>query len=99
APSRPGAARRVRYVMEPQVSEERLDTVFKAVSDSTRRAILERLATGPSTVVAVAKEFPMSLPSVSKHIRILENAGLINRRVEGRTHHLEINASPLKDAN
>ncbi len=79
-------------------SPQQLDVVFKAVSDGTRRAILRRLSTGPSTVQAVASEFPMSLPAVSKHIRILEGAGLIDRRVEGRTHHLTINAHQLQDA-
>lgn len=86
-------------MMNTHASAQRLDTVFKAVSDSTRRAILQRLSSGPSTVLAVAKEFPMSLPSVSKHIRILESAGLIERHVEGRTHHLQLNAHPLQDAN
>ncbi|MGF1574256.1 MAG: ArsR/SmtB family transcription factor [Sumerlaeia bacterium] len=84
--------------MKQTASAKRLDTVFKAVSDSTRRAILQQLSTGPKAVVEVAKGFSMSLPSVSKHIRVLEDAGLIKRRVEGRVHHLHLNAKPMKEA-
>jgi DNA-binding transcriptional ArsR family regulator len=60
-----------------------LDTAFSALSDPTRRAILARLAAGEQTVMELAQPFAMSQPAVSKHLRVLENAGLIARRVEG----------------
>jgi DNA-binding transcriptional ArsR family regulator len=81
-----------------QERTDRLNQVFGAVSDPTRRAILSRLSTGNSTVVNMASEFPMSLPAVSKHIRILERAGLVARKIEGRTHHLHLNAAPMQEA-
>ena len=60
-----------------------LDTTFAALSDPTRRAILSRLATGEATVMELAQPFSMSQPAVSRHLRVLEEAGLITRRVEG----------------
>lgn len=75
-----------------------LDSVFKALSDPTRRAIVKRLAEGEATVQEVAEPFQMSLPAVSKHLRMLENAGLINRRRTGREHHLSLNSQPLQNA-
>jgi len=63
-----------------------LDTAFAALSDSTRRAILARLTLGETTVMELAKPFQMSQPAISRHLRVLENAGLIVRRVEGAKH-------------
>ena len=60
-----------------------LDTTFSALSDSTRRAILSRLATGEATVMELAQPFAMSQPAISRHLRVLEEAGLITRRVDG----------------
>jgi DNA-binding transcriptional ArsR family regulator len=60
-----------------------LDSTFAALSDPTRRAILSRLASGEATVMELAKPFEMSQPAVSRHLRVLEEAGLITRRVEG----------------
>jgi DNA-binding transcriptional ArsR family regulator len=60
-----------------------LDATFSALSDPTRRAILSRLATGEATVMELAQPFAMSQPAVSRHLRVLEEAGLIARRVEG----------------
>ncbi|MBS1831005.1 MAG: winged helix-turn-helix transcriptional regulator [Acidobacteria bacterium] len=60
-----------------------LDSRFAALSDPTRRAILARLALGEATVMELAEPFPMSQPAVSRHLRVLEEAGLITRRVEG----------------
>lgn len=60
-----------------------LDATFSALSDPTRRAILSRLATGEATVMELAQPFAMSQPAVSRHLRVLERAGLIARRVEG----------------
>jgi DNA-binding transcriptional ArsR family regulator len=75
-----------------------LDQIFAALSDSTRRAIVERLAQREMTVTEIAQPFPMSLPAISKHLRILETAGLIVRRKAGREHYLRLAATPMKDA-
>jgi len=70
--------------------QERLDTVFSALSDPTRRAILSRVTRGEATVSEVAEPFETSLPAISKHLKVLEEAGLIARRREGRTHYLRL---------
>jgi DNA-binding transcriptional ArsR family regulator len=75
-----------------------LDRVFSAVSDPTRRAILARLADSDARVTDVASGFPISLNSTSKHIRVLEGAGLVRRSVRGREHILTLNAAPLAEA-
>jgi DNA-binding transcriptional ArsR family regulator len=75
-----------------------LDRVFSAVSDPTRRAILARLSESDARVTDVAGAFPISLNSTSKHIRVLERAGLVRRRVRGREHILTLDAAPLADA-
>jgi DNA-binding transcriptional ArsR family regulator len=75
-----------------------LDRVFSAVSDTTRRAILARLAVSDARVTDVASAFPISLNSTSKHIRVLEGAGLVRRRVQGREHILSLEAAPLAEA-
>ena len=69
-----------------------------ALADPTRRAILARLAAGEARVTDVAAPFPISLNSVSKHIRALERAGLVRRRVEGREHFLALDPRPLDEA-
>jgi DNA-binding transcriptional ArsR family regulator len=61
----------------------RLDTTFAALSDPTRRAILSRLAVGEATVLELARPFAMSQPAISRHLRVLQEAGLITRRIEG----------------
>lgn len=75
-----------------------LDRVFSAVSDPTRRAILARLADSDARVTDVARDFPISLNSTSKHIRVLEGAGLVRRSVRGREHILSLDAAPLGEA-
>lgn len=75
-----------------------MDQLLGAVADSTRRAILARLAAGDARVTEVASEFPISLNSVSKHVRMLERAGLVRRTVRGRDHVLSLDAAPLADA-
>jgi DNA-binding transcriptional ArsR family regulator len=77
---------------------EGLDAVLGAVADSTRRAILARLAQGEARVTEVAGEFPISLNSVSKHVRMLERAGLVRREIRGRDHFLSLEAAPLAEA-
>ena len=75
-----------------------LDLVFAALSDATRRGLLSRLLDGEATVTDLAEPLPMSLPAVSRHLRVLEDAGLLTRRVEGRTHYLRTNPKPLGEA-
>jgi DNA-binding transcriptional ArsR family regulator len=73
-----------------------LDAVLAAAADPTRRAILDRLARGPARVTDVAEPFAMSLAAVSKHVKVLEGAGLVRRSQQGREHVLELNAAPLR---
>jgi DNA-binding transcriptional ArsR family regulator len=75
-----------------------LDATLTAIADPTRRAILGRLAQGEARVTELARPFAISLNSVSKHIRMLERAGLVRRRVEGREHILTFNAQGLDEA-
>jgi DNA-binding transcriptional ArsR family regulator len=75
-----------------------LDALFGAIADPTRRAILDRLAQGEARVTEVAAAFPISLNSVSKHVRMLERAGLVKRTVRGREHLLALEAEPLDEA-
>jgi len=75
-----------------------LNLVFAALSDPSRRGIVERLRDGEATVSDLAAPLAMSLPAVSKHLRALEKAGLLQRRIVGRTHFLKVNPSPLKEA-
>ena len=81
-----------------EYSPQQLDHVFNALSDSTRRAILARLSGCEARVTEIAAHFPISLNSVSKHIRMLERAGLVNRTISGRDHLLSLNAAPLAEA-
>lgn len=73
----------------------RLDTVFAALADPTRRAIIERLSRGEARVTEVAEPFDMSLNAVSKHIRVLEASGVVERQRKGRDHFLSINTRSL----
>jgi DNA-binding transcriptional ArsR family regulator len=75
-----------------------LDQVYGAIADPTRRAILDVLAEGESNVGSLADRFPISLNGVSKHVKVLERAGLIERTVQGREHRLRLNAEPLREA-
>ncbi len=75
-----------------------LNTTFGALSDPTRRAIIEQLSTGEATIGELASPFNISLPAVSRHIRILENAGLLIRRKVGRVHYCQLGSDPLQDA-
>ena len=72
-----------------------LDDTLVALADETRRGILKRLAGGDARVTEVAEPFAISLNSVSKHIRILERAGLVRRRVAGRDHFLSLDPAPM----
>ncbi len=74
-----------------------LDDTLIALADDTRRGILKRLATGEARVTEVAEPFDISLNSVSKHIRILERAGLVSRRIAGRDHFLSLQRGPFDE--
>ena len=78
--------------------EQRLDRVFRALGDRTRRALLARLARRPALVTELARPFAISLPAVSRHIRVLERAGLVRRAVDGRMHRCSLSAAPLASA-
>jgi DNA-binding transcriptional ArsR family regulator len=80
------------------VSSQRLDATFAALADPTRRAILARLATGEANVNDLAKPFKMSQPAISKHLRVLERAGLISTAIDAQRRPRRIEATPLKDA-
>lgn len=90
-------SRQERYIFNRMVDYEspRLDTVFHALSDPTRRAMLHDLAAGPRTVGELAAPFDISLAGASKHIQMLERAGLIQRQVQGRVHTCRLDARPL----
>jgi DNA-binding transcriptional ArsR family regulator len=78
--------------------QEPLDAVFGAIADPTRRAILEQLGENPARVTDIAKSFPVSLNAVSKHLMVLEQAGLIRREVQGREHLIRLDGRPLREA-
>lgn len=75
-----------------------LDRVFGALADPTRREILNSLRAGPSTVTQLAEPYPVSLNAISKHLMVLERAGLIRREIRGREHHCALEAVRLREA-
>jgi DNA-binding transcriptional ArsR family regulator len=77
-------------------SEVSLDAAFAALADPTRRAMVERLARRGATVSELAEPFDISPPAISRHLRVLERAGLIERRIEGRVHRIAIIPGPLQ---
>ena len=87
APTRPSPAHRPR-----------LNRVYAAIADPTRRAIVAALAGGELNVGSLARRFPISFNGVSKHVKVLERAGLVRRRVRGREHWLRLRPEPLREA-
>jgi DNA-binding transcriptional ArsR family regulator len=79
-------------------STTQLDAVFSALSDPTRRRIVERLSRGPLTVGEIAAGFAISQPGISKHVRVLEDSGLLKRRVDGRVHHCTLEPRAMTSA-
>lgn len=77
---------------------QRLDRTFGALADDTRRAILARLARGDTTVGELAEPFRMSRPAISKHLRVLERAGLVRRTREGRVNRCRLDAGAMREA-
>ncbi|MEQ1763361.1 MAG: metalloregulator ArsR/SmtB family transcription factor [Pyrinomonadaceae bacterium] len=86
----------MRYL---STQSRQLDATFAALADPTRRAILARLASGEASVNDLAKPFKMSQPAISKHLRVLENAGLISKSLDKQRRPRRIEAAPLKVAN
>jgi DNA-binding transcriptional ArsR family regulator len=78
--------------------QDRLSVVFGALADPTRRAIIARLADGEATVTELAEPFPISLPAISRHLKVLERAGLISRSRSGQWRSSTLEAAPLKAA-
>src|ERR1700687_118063 len=75
-----------------------LDATFGALADPTRRALLAPLARGQAMVTELAKPFAISLPAISKHLRVLESAGLLQREIDGRVHRCRLAPRPMRDA-
>ena len=81
-----------------ELATPELDTVFHALGDPTRRRMLGALSQGERTVSQLAEPFAISLAAASKHIKVLENAGMIRRQVQGRTHFCRLEPGPLASA-
>ncbi len=79
-------------------NDQQLDLVFGALADATRRQILARLAKGEATVGELAAPFEISRPAISKHLRVLERAGLVHRTRDGRLRRCELEAEPMREA-
>jgi DNA-binding transcriptional ArsR family regulator len=88
--------------MEPisyeQMTPDHLDATFAALADPTRRAILARLASGEASVTELAEPFEMSQPAISKHLKVLERAGLVSRGVDAQRRPRRLEAAPLAEA-
>ena len=80
------------------MADDQLSVIFGALADPTRRAILARLAEGDATVSELAEPFPISLPAISRHLKVLERAGLISRSRSGQWLSSRLDAAPLKEA-
>lgn len=81
-----------------RLAENQLDRIYFALSNPTRRAIIGQLAAGPDTVGRLAEPFDMSAPAITKHLHVLEQAGLVSRQVLGRQHHCRLNPEALETA-
>ncbi len=81
-----------------ECNSAQLDRVFAALADPTRRAILQTLSRHPATILEIARPFPVSLNAISKHVMVLERAGLVRREIRGREHHCSVEAAPLRTA-
>ena len=91
-----GLAAIVNYMVK--CTQQQLDLAFGALAHPIRRGILARLASGEATVSELAKPFKVSAPAISKHMRILEDAGLLSRRKQGREHRCRLEAKRMQEA-
>jgi DNA-binding transcriptional ArsR family regulator len=82
----------------PQRTSEELDLLFGALADATRRGIVDRLAKGEATVTELSAPYSISLPAISRHLKVLERASLITRSQEGKWRHARLSPSSLADA-
>ncbi len=78
--------------------DDQLSTIFSALSDPTRRAMLKRLGNKEMSVADLSEPFEITKSAITKHVKALENAGLLKRTIDGRTHYCRLNAEPLKQA-
>ena len=85
-------------MVKHEVSQQHLDLTFSALADPTRRAMLARLSSGEASVQELAKPFKMSLPAISKHLKVLERAGLIARGRQAQWRPCRLKATPMKEA-
>lgn len=85
-------------MVDQRVADEDLDAIFQALSHPTRRALLERLAAGPANVTELAEPHDVSLAAVSKHLQVLEDAGLVEVEQDGRVRQCHLEAAPLSAA-
>lgn len=92
------AARILNQMVKSQVRPDPLDLVFSALSDPTRRAIVVRLSTGEASVSELAEPFDVSLPAITKHLAVLEHAGLLEHEKKGRVRHCRLVATPMRAA-
>lgn len=81
----------------PMTTPDRFDQVFAALADPTRRSIVRRLADGEAKVLELAEPFPISLPAISRHLKVLEQAGLISRGRDGQTRPCRLRPEPLRE--
>ena len=88
----------VEHLSTRTAERRRLDRVYGAIADPTRRAMLGILANGEVNIGMLAQRFPISFNGVSKHVKVLEQAGLVRRSVRGREHWLALRPAPLRDA-
>ena len=80
------------------LADDHLDLVFSALANRTRRALLARLSDAPASITDLAEPLNMSFPAVSKHVRVLEAAGLVRRQIDGRVHQCSLDTAPMKQA-
>ena len=85
-------------VMVKHAAGREVGAIFSALADPTRRTIMDRLATGEATVGELAVSFTISLPAISRHLKVLERCGLMQRRVSGRIHYCRLLPKPLRFA-
>lgn len=85
-------------ILSPQTEAQNLDAVFSALADPTRRAILSRLARGEASVTEIAEPFDLTQPAITKHLKVLENAGLVERSINRQKRPARLKAAPMHQA-